>query len=937
MDRDHRTGPGIPVRIEAPTLTEAGDQLHQALGESGRAVVLGPWGSGKSTVLRKLARAAADRGQRTLFLNTHRDWAGRPFSGLGHLLALLEPGTLDGVAEQPRIHLERLLPWNAPERPLDPAAVGTALTALFAGLVRTGSVLLLIDDLQWLDPASVDALSHQAHALGPQSLHLVAAERSATAPRTAWRVCGDHAPVLPLTGLSIDQTAGLLDARSLPVRSAPHVHQLTGGNPALTQALLTDLAGRPDGLAVHPLATRAATHWFQEVTAPAVRSLRLAALADTPAPALLRRCSGDPDVDGHLVQAENAGILTRAGDGAPVFTAGLLREAALADCAHDALRRLHETLAAALDDPVQAARHRLLALDAPDETAAAEAEQAGALARSNGERDLAAELLLLAAEHTPARHRAERLRRLAVAATDAVAGGRAEVAHRVHHAITAARPGTGERVTALLAVLDVGGQALGELDDVLARARQAAQGDPALQAQVELRAAIRANICGLGVGTARDAATAAVEFAEQAGDRRLRATALTQLARTQRIAGDPAATDTLGRALGLGVPVEDIGVRTSPEYLAAWFAVHDDRLQEARERLVELLAVAEHSGDTEDLEQILRTLAEVSARSGPAAKAVEWSERVISLCTAAGLSLGPAWFSASVAQAAGGSFRQARAYARQGLATSRDEQDALFVSRNLFALGVAQRFGGDPRAAIESLRELGRLETGRQVGDPRVLPWQPELAEALAADGAPDDGTRVLDELLEKCHDPQMLSGGLGAAAKRARALCAAHRGETDTAVALLGEAAARFAALGLVLDHGRTLVSLGRLERRRRRPAAARSAWQEARTLFHDAQARPWLHLVEDLLNRLHGAARDTAAGTAAAVGELTETERRLADLVAEGASNREAAARLFLSVKTVEAMLSRIYRKLGIRSRTQLARALPSTGTPPPPRHGS
>ncbi|MEU6626435.1 LuxR family transcriptional regulator [Streptomyces litmocidini] len=905
--------------------------MHRALHDVGRAAVIGPWGSGKSTLLRTIAREAADQGRPTLFLNPHPDWADQAYSGLGHLLTLLKPGTLDSLAEQPRTHLEQLLPWNAAVRPSDPTQVRTALTSLFASLTQDNSVLLLIDNAQWLDPASIDALAHQTHAFAPQLLHTVAAERTATGPRTAWHLCGHHTPVLPLTGLSVDQTADLLDAQSLPVRSATHVHHLTGGNPALTQALLTDLATRRDGLTVHPLATRAATHWLQEISPSALPSLRFAALTDIPLSSLLRCCtSGNPDLESHLLQAETAGILTMTADGVPLFTAGLLQEATFADLTHDDLRSLHQTLADALDDPAQAVRHRLLALDAPDEATAAEAEQAGALARSNGERDLAADLLLLAAEHTPADARAERLRRLAIAATDAVASGRAEVAHRVHQAITAARPGAEERVTALLSILDTGGQALHELDDILARARQAAQGDPALQARVELRAAIRANIGGLGAKAARDAARAAVEFAEQTPDRLLRATALTQLARMQRTAADPAAADTLDRALALDVPVEDTGVRASPQYLAAWFAVHDDRLHEARERLAELLAVAEHNGDTGDLELVLRTLAEVAARSGQAAKAVTLSERVIALCAEAEISLGPPWYTASMAQAAGGSFHQALLYARQGLAVARDEHDAIFIPRNLFALAVVQRISGDPRAAVENLREVGRLQTGWQIGDPRILPWQPELAEALAADGDPHAGGQVLDELLERFQGTRILTGSLGAATTRARALCAAHRGEIDTAIGLLDDAAAHFAALGLVLDQGRTLVSLGRLERGRRRPAAARTVWQEAKALFHHAQARPWISLCEDLLNRLHGAPRDAATGTATAVGELTESERRLAALVAEGASNREAAAHLFLSVKTVEAMLSRIYRKLGIRSRTQLARALPPAGGP-------
>jgi DNA-binding NarL/FixJ family response regulator len=106
-----------------------------------------------------------------------------------------------------------------------------------------------------------------------------------------------------------------------------------------------------------------------------------------------------------------------------------------------------------------------------------------------------------------------------------------------------------------------------------------------------------------------------------------------------------------------------------------------------------------------------------------------------------------------------------------------------------------------------------------------------------------------------------------------------------------------------------------GRVERRARNWSGARSALTAALTEFDALGAARWAEKAAADLARLPGR-------RPAAAGELTETESRVAALVAEGLSNKEVASRLFVSVRAVEANLSRIYAKLGIRSRTELAR---------------
>ncbi|MFD9244568.1 LuxR C-terminal-related transcriptional regulator, partial [Streptomyces sp. NPDC059556] len=135
------------------------------------------------------------------------------------------------------------------------------------------------------------------------------------------------------------------------------------------------------------------------------------------------------------------------------------------------------------------------------------------------------------------------------------------------------------------------------------------------------------------------------------------------------------------------------------------------------------------------------------------------------------------------------------------------------------------------------------------------------------------------------------------------------------------------FARAGLPLERGRALIALARVERRRRRRSAAQSALQTAASVFERAGAAPWLALACESPAGTVGEPSGGGSGSEEALpalSALTEAELRLARLVGQGASNQEAAAKLYLSVKTVEARLTRIYQKLDVRSRAQLATAL-------------
>jgi ATP/maltotriose-dependent transcriptional regulator MalT len=232
------------------------------------------------------------------------------------------------------------------------------------------------------------------------------------------------------------------------------------------------------------------------------------------------------------------------------------------------------------------------------------------------------------------------------------------------------------------------------------------------------------------------------------------------------------------------------------------------------------------------------------------------------------------------------------------------------------ALGFVAFSGGDAEAALAQLTPARErlVETG--FGEFSGHAVVENEIEALVEVGRLDEAEMVSAHTAE-------IGNRSGrswhrAIAARGRALVAAGRGDLETARAEIEGAFAAHETLPRPFELGRTLLVQGRIERRAKRRTAARGTLTNALELFDELGAARWSEVAASELARIPGRGR--------ASPELTETERRVAELVAEGLSNKEIAARLFLAVRTVEANLTKVYGKLGIRSRTELASRLRS-----------
>ncbi|GAA2482533.1 helix-turn-helix transcriptional regulator [Winogradskya humida] len=899
--------------------------IEARLSAGGGVALRGPEGIGRSALLDVVSAAAAARGELVVRLRAVEAERLLPYAGIADLVAQLPSAAVAALPPAHRAALTGLRRGATPRAGAPALARRLVLPGLLAWCARTAPVLLVLDDVQWLDAASAGLIGFAMRRGPGPRIRVVAAQRHPgdAGPHRAARLCPAPVSDLLVPPLGADDLTELLESRGLPCRTATRLHEASGGNPFLALelggAVAPGPAWRPAPL---PEPVRALLRRRLDAVPPAVKStLLVAALATEPVrPTLVR--AGYEDAVRDLRTAAAAGIVELDGETIR-FTPPALATVLAEDAGAARRAGVHDALADAALDETVAVRHRALRSGRPDADVARDLVAAAerALARSAGR--TAAELYLLAADRCPRSLAAERFGWLIAAAGTAATAGAPEIAGRAAEAVIAAVDAPAPfRVRARVVLLDLAGQALADMGETFAAAVHEAGDDPALLAPVRLRQTWAAFLIG-DVNAAVGHASASARAARTAGDSGTEAMALCALAQVQRLRGEETWRLTLQRALRLPATLLPGWLHMSPRYAAARFAMMDDRLDEARAELLMLLAVAEQDRTGEALVEVLRSLSEVATRAGRCRDALGYAHRAVAAAGRAGLSPGPTWYTAAVAELAGGSLAAASGYARRGVRASEQEGDALYLRRNLHALGQAELRAGDARAGVAALRRLRDLS---DAGDPMIVRWQGDLAAGLATLGEHEEAAATLA-------DARAAAVRLGAGPAldgyldRAAAMVMSESGEPDSAVRLSESAAQRFEGLHQPLEQAHALLVQGGAERRRRRYAAARVAIGAALAIFLAAEAKPWTEQTERALARTEGTTAPPAD-----LG-LTFTEARIAGLVRDGASNREIAAQLFLSVKTVEATLTRVYRKLGVRSRTQLSQRLPAVRIFPDP----
>jgi DNA-binding CsgD family transcriptional regulator len=338
------------------------------------------------------------------------------------------------------------------------------------------------------------------------------------------------------------------------------------------------------------------------------------------------------------------------------------------------------------------------------------------------------------------------------------------------------------------------------------------------------------------------------------------------------------------------------------------------RLTEAREGFEAMREAFGRRGIEFQRPYRLSELAQVEVASGNLDRAVELGADALEAAFDGSNPQAAAWvrYPVALAHAHRGDDTAARDAADNLRAWGADHDQPPRTLMAAHVLGVVALAHGDPAAAAAELEPAVGLAAGLGYRHPGYLPLLPEAVEAAALRGDVTTCEQLATEL-----DEQSAALGLpwvDTAALRARGLVGLANG-ADDAAAVLAEAAAGFDALGSLVDAGRTRLLQGRALRRAGRRADATAALADARKRFAAIGATPW---------EAQAMAETERVAPGRSAGQLTATEGKIADLVAAGKRNREIASALFVSVATVEAHLTRIYRKVGVQSRTELARSM-------------
>src|SRR6266511_1421468 len=874
-------------------------------------VLEGEPGIGKSTLWLAAVTGAQERGFAVLSSRPAEAERSLAHAGLGDLLdAVLDDVILELTRPRRRALEVALLREETAEDPVDRRALAVAVLDVLQLLGELKPLVVAVDDVQWLDPSSAGALAFAMRRLVASPILLLLARRlvSRAEPSELERALGaERLQRLPVGPLSLGALHLLLHrrlGRTFARQTLLRIHERSGGNPFFALELARVLGADVDPLEPLPVPetldelVRARLAGLPAATRDA---LGLASALGTPSGSMLERAgigadALEPAFVVHVIERGHATIR---------FTHPLLSTALYHDLG--AQRRIvHARIARIVDDPVVRARHLALSTDTPDADVAAVLDDAARLAVDRGASALAAEIAEHALRLTPSAASEGRRRRALAAARAHQAAGEWTRAKAIAGDLLAGGDIGPLRAEALVLLAELEGleRAVALLEEALCEANSR----PALQALAHCKLAWAARFSKGFVG-ALEHARAALELADDLDDDALRVDALEMLTFLGCAVGDPGAPAHATRAHDLATALGE------PELLykargAVANVLDVQRNVDAARALLE--REYQEWRDRNELwsADVLSGLAWVELWGGRWELAADYAARAHEIQVQYGLEV--PWFLLAFAAIAvhRGQLKLARASSERALKLG-EELVGFHTPVHLAIMGLVALQSGDARTAADcsgtaeaTTARLGWGEAGKRW-------WVANHIEALLELGRVDDAVRILDAW--EADATRLEREWVLAHVTRCRGLVAAARADVDEAASLLEDAVAQHESFRDAFGRARALLALGVVRRRARQKRAARDAIAAALAGFEELGAATWIEKARAELGRIGG--RTRAEG-------LTAAERRVAALVAEGRTNREVAAALFLGERTVETHLSHVYAKLGVRSRAELAR---------------
>ncbi|WBQ04165.1 helix-turn-helix transcriptional regulator [Kribbella sp. CA-293567] len=904
------------------------ERAKKQLETSGSVLLYGPTGIGKSATGRALVADRARAGCRVLSAAPSQSEAGLPYVTLLDLLSNQLELAWQVLPDHLRQPLEvALLKSSAPDTVRDELAVRLAVLHVLRRLAASGPVLLVVDDIQWVDPSSLEVLTFCARRL-TEGVHMLATEQVADGDLPVMaEACPEPLLQLEVPPLVEADVLALLRNRlssPLPVRTARRIFTASAGNPFMALELGRAILRHPQGVSPNdplPVSSRLKTLLGDRLAdlTPATYELLLhAASSPRPTTNQLARSLKRP-IDAELAEAEGLGLIDVSSERLR-FSHPLLREFVYAEATSAGRRQAHAQLAAVVDEPVENATHRALATQEADTDLAATIEAAAVVAGGRGALGAAATLWRLAAERTPTDERDDRALRLSSAADAAAAAGHlVESAEMARLAVKAAtRPDT--KVAALLLLVDAAWPEREHRIALLAEAFDAAAGDPQLEARVRI---LRSNSAYFDrrLDDAQADAQAAERLARECGDTEALVDALSAASSVQIARGGEHSSDSLlkqAAELSRGLPLTKavVGARQ----MAAMRELFRGRTEAAIEQISALVDEVRTAGAVRWLASILISATAIYERSGRGADALATGHECYQLMQDLGDEPEVGMVVACRAEWAGGTATMARELAEAALEGCRLVGNEEWTGPALSGVGVICVLTGDPQRAVEAFDAIAESGEAAMPYDPAVIPWHADYAEALVAAGRLDDAAALIAEIRERAEtlDRSVVLVGLA----RSEALLVAKQGDPAAALELLEKTITTAGDHVYPLDLARCELTRGRVARQARRRSVARTAFLDAIEQFEAHGAPAWREVAETELARLDVPSRSRQPS------ELTDNELQIVAMVRDGSTNREIAAALYLSVKAVESQLTRLYRRFGVANRTQLLRTVDRGG---------
>jgi ATP/maltotriose-dependent transcriptional regulator MalT len=882
-----------------------------------RALVLsGEAGIGKTVLWETGVAEARTRFDSILTCRGVEAEASLSFTGLSELLGdvLQQVGPLLAPPRRRALDVALLLADPGEKAP-DPHAIGLAVLDVLRALAKAGPVVVALDDLQWVDPASAAVLQIAFRRLRDEPLGLLATLRvgpDVTSPVELERSFPDGR-LEPLTvgPLSLAASHRLLSDKlglELTRPELGRVQEATAGNPFFALELGRELVRTNTRPAPgQPLRVPESLHdllggRLARIPGETLDVLLLVAALARPTVELVAATYGERERVLDALQTAAEESVVELDDTNVRFTHPLLGSICYERAPLWKRRAVHGALAREVSDVEEQARHMALAATGPDPTAASYLDTASEQAAARGAPGVAAELSELAAGLTAENPVLARQRRFRAARLHRMAGV-GEVAVAILEPLLVDTPPGLERSDVLYELALSQAEGLRTQVERCDAALDEAEDDDTRSARIlALRAG--SHLIAANVDAALADARVAIDKAERAGDATVLAQAIAWAGQAENYRGEPT-PGLLERGLqlesALGLELE---WNWSPSYALGRRLMRLGETDHARVIFERLEYEAASRGDEVSRVMTLWSLTALEWLAGRWRRALEHAGAAYELTEQTQHAHARGWVGRAKAllEADLGLVEESRASAGEVLALAEAVEYEIFAIETIGVLGRLELELGNLETAGEHFRELPERLLAGGLHDPALPVWA-DAIETLIGLAELDRARTYLTSYETNAERLGSRYARVGAA--RCRALLLAAEGELAASQAAFEDSLAD--AGPFPLERGRTLLCLGAVRRQAQQKKAAREALEQALAIFEELGARLWAERARAELRRI--------SGRAPASDELTETERRVAELAARGRTNREIAAELYMGVSTVEAHLSRVYRKLGVR----------------------